>query len=178
MEKAAVFIITGAQGAGKTTCLLETVNLIKASANRLFGFYAEGEWENGRRKRFRIVDVQTAEQRLLCSFRQNSTDAKGNFVFYSKTVKAGEKILRTGNRQKGAVAVLDEVGKYELEGRVWAQALKELLKQDVCILMTVRDSMLDKVLSRFRITHPRIFTIDTPAIAIATAIENAVKNRS
>ncbi len=175
MEKAGVFIITGKQGAGKTTRLMETVELLKAKTPGLFGFYASGDWAHGFRKRFRIVDIHSGESHLLCARQNAAAQPKRNFVFYSDALQAGKEILLSGVKRNGSVAVLDEIGRYELEGKVWHDTLQYLLQQQLVVLFTVRESLLPEVLHNFGIKHPHIFTLDVPPEEIARAIDKEVK---
>ncbi len=175
MEKAGIFIISGRRGAGKTTRLRETVDLLKAEMPGLFGFYAAGEWENGRRKRFRIVDIRSGRRYLLCSYRKQPSHPEGTFVFYSKAIQTGETILRSGARRHGSLAVLDEIGPFELKGKVWHDALRYLLEQNIPLLFTLRENLLDEVLRYFGIGHSRIFTLAAPPGQIAAAITEETK---
>ena len=159
MEKSKVFIITGEQGAGKTTKLTEIIELLKPVIPNIFGFYAIGEWEDGLRKLFHIVDIQKGESHLLCTRKGRTTNSRGAFVFFQQTIEKGEKIVLEGINQKGGLAIIDEIGRFEVEGKVWYNVFNKLLNNNFPVLITVRKNMLEKVIRYFGIEHPMIFTL-------------------
>lgn len=170
MQKPPVFIITGKQGEGKTTLIEKTVGLLVNNGLNVFGFYAEGEWEEGLRSRFRLVDIQTGKKQLLCSRKGRTPQAKGTFVFYNDALRSGEISLLSGLHQKNPLAVLDEIGRFELEGKVWHKALQLLLEKKIPVLITVRSNYLEAILRHFNINQPLVFYPATPPRQVADAI--------
>jgi nucleoside-triphosphatase len=173
MEKSKVFIITGEQGAGKTTRLTEIVELLKPVFPDIFGFYAFGEWEDGLRKLFHIVDIQKGESHLLCTRKGRTANSRGAFVFIQQTIEKGEKIVLEGINQKGGLAIIDEIGRFELEGKVWYNIFNKLIISNFPVLITVRENTLEKVIRYFGIEHPVIFTL---AEDNATISQNILEN--
>ena len=170
MEKASVFIITGSQGAGKTTKVMEVVRYLKKELPDVFGFYAIGEWQNGRRSRFRIVDIQTRTDYTLCNRQQSVDAAGGRFIFTSGTVKQGKEIIASGMRRKGTLAVIDEIGRFELEEKVWYSAFHNLIKKNFPVLITVRENQLEVIIAKFNLDRPLIFRLNEESFLIAKAI--------
>ncbi len=170
MKDSRVFIIQGKQGEGKTGKLKALVHLLQPSLPGVFGFYAPGEWENGLRKAFRIIDIASGRQHLLCTRKGRTGISKGTFVFNPATLQEGEHILRNGIQQHGALAVVDEIGRYELQGKVWHDILIVLLENKIPVLMTVRENLVEKIISHFQITHPVIFPVEEPAESMARTI--------
>ncbi len=169
MEKPSVFIITGSQGAGKTTKVIEVIRYLKKELPDVFGFYAIGKWESGWRSHFRIVDIQTGIDYQLCN-RQQSADTAGRFVFTSKTVKLGEEIIASGMRRKGSLAVIDEIGRFELEEKVWFSAFHNLIKKNFPVLITVRENQLEAIIAKFSLNRPLIFKLNKESHLIARTI--------
>jgi nucleoside-triphosphatase len=177
MQQPPVFIITGKQGEGKTTLLKQAAGLLKDRGLSVFGFYAEGEWEQGLRSRFRLIDIQTRQQHLLCSRKGRTHDARGFFVFHPEAIQAGEAALLAGIRQKNSLAVLDEIGRFELEGKVWHNVLQLLLDKKIPVMLTVRDNLLKAVLHHFKITHPKVFCLDESPRQVAGSVYEAVTHQ-
>ncbi len=170
MKNSGVFIISGAQGQGKTNKLIATVHLLQSRLPGIFGFYAPGEWENGLRQAFRIVDIRSGRQQLLCN-REGRTDSfNGSFVFYPAALQQGKQILHTGIQHHGTLAVIDEIGRYELKGKVWHDSLVLLLQKNVPLLITVRDNLAEQIISHFQIVRPVIFSANEPADKIVGTI--------
>ncbi len=177
MEKSSVFIIIGSQGAGKTTKVIEVVRYLKKELPDVFGFYAIGEWEDGWRNRFRIVDIQTRIDYPLCNRHQLADAAEGKFIFTSETVKQGEEIIASGMRRKGALAVIDEIGRFELKGKVWYSAFHNLIKKNFPVLITARENQLEVITARFNLDRPLIFKLNEESFLIATAITSRLEKR-
>ncbi len=177
MEKSSVFIITGSQGAGKTTKVMEVVRYLKKELPDVFGFYAIGEWENGRRSRFRIVDIQTGIDYPLCNRHQPAGAAKGKFIFTAETVKQGEEIIASGIRRKGTLAVIDEIGRFELKEKVWYSAFHNLIKKNFPVLITVRENQLEAITAKFNLDRPLIFKLDEESLLISKTITSRLEKR-
>lgn len=174
MKKPSVFIITGSQGAGKTTKLMEVVQHLKKKLPDVFGFYAIGEWENGLRSHFRIIDIQTGDDYPLCNRQQPTGTAGGRFVFNSETVKQGKEIIASGMRRKGALAVIDEIGRLELEEKVWYSAFHNLTKKNFPVLITTRENQLEAIIAKFNLNRPLIFKLNEESLLIAKAITSHI----
>jgi len=179
MKKSRVFIISGEQGEGKTTRLQEVIKLLRPSLPDIFGFYAIGEWENGYRNRFRLVDIQTGNIQLLCYREGHANLSKIPFVFIEDTLRKGMQIISNGMAQNGRLAVIDEIGRFELKGKVWYRSLKKLLDNDYPVIITVRKNQLQAIIEKFGLKAPRVFSVESDtAAAIATEITARLKSWS
>ena len=172
-----IFIITGKQGEGKTTLLQKTTDLLLDRKMPVFGFYAKGEWENGIRSFFRLVDVSTRNKFLLCERSGKGENTKAPFHFYPEALSAGEKAIREGIRQKKQLAVLDEIGRFELEGKVWYPVFKTLLSENIPVLITIRESLVEAVLKHFGIKNYRLFPVNALPEKVADIIYQTVSSK-
>lgn len=170
-----VFILTGEQGEGKTTRLKELIVRLRNSGLSLYGFYAAGYWENGQRSRFDLVDVQTGKQKLLCANQSAPGFWKqGRFYFDPETIRWGATLLE-GDKQ--GLAIMDEVGRFELDGKVWASSLKQLVQNDKPILMVVRRVFVREVIDKFGIVNPQIIFPDDDLEEVAHGMFHHFKGR-
>jgi nucleoside-triphosphatase len=175
MEMQPVFIISGKQGGGKTTTLTRVVNFLKKKDFNIYGFVAPGEWEDGKRTKFFIRDIQSESQKILC---QNS-DAEGfekygRFYFDPETIFFGEQLV--SKSRTGDLIVLDEIGRFELNGHVWSQLLKKLIKKsENPLLITVRGEFLTSVIQEFEIKKQIIFQTNEDALLISDKIESILR---
>ena len=56
---------------------------------------------------------------------------------------------------------MDEVGPFELEGRIWADAITAQRSMDICpILWVVRKHLIEEVISKWQLEGPVIFNIE------------------
>lgn len=171
MQTSKVFIITGHQGEGKTTFLKQVLPELNQSGIKTAGFYAEGRWENDLRTAFEIVDIRGSGQRLLCCDKKSPGSEKiGRFYFDPSAIRWGESILNGAKQEGGCLFVLDEIGKFELTGKVWYSVFFDLLAEKRPVLITVRKEILESLIQYFLIRNPFVFDPDSTPQMVARAI--------
>ncbi len=156
-----IFIISGKQGYGKTI-FLET--LIKKFIKNNFmpaGFSAPGYWDKDVRSRFDLKNIFTGEKELLCSVNPVKDSVKhGRFYFNPYTIILGEEIINSGIKNNAGLLVIDEIGKFELEGAVWDSIFKKMILSGIPVLAVVRDIFVEKVKEKYEINDAEIFYSD------------------
>lgn len=171
METSKVFIITGNQGEGKTTFLKKVLFELNQSGIKTAGFYAEGKWKKDLRTAFEIVDIQSGKQRLLCCDKESPGFEKvGRFCFDPLTIQWGENILDKARQEGRCLFVLDEIGKFELNQKVWYSALLNILAEEHLVLITVRKEILEPLIQYFQIRNPFVFGLEDEPQIVARAI--------
>lgn len=169
MSKQTIFIISGEQGAGKTTRLKEVLSLLQRKEVSVAGFIAEGSWENNKRTAFTLVNIQSGESMPLCRNKLNDSWIQlGRFFFDPNAISMAEKWLQEGVSTHADLIAIDEIGLFELNGKVWHSALNKLLKQDKqAVIITVRNRFLERVIKKYNLQKVEIFSVDTAAFIIA-----------
>lgn len=162
MNTARVFIITGQQGEGKTTKLMEVVEKLKQQQLNICGFVAPGYWEGDLRAGFDIVDVNSGMKMILCQNEPNENFLKvGRFYFNPEAIKFGESLLQPESKNLDSLAIIDEIGIFELKGKLWANPFIKLLETSQNkILITTRDKFLDGIIENFKLTNIHVFDLD------------------
>ena len=150
-EAAAVYIITGAHGSGKSKLVMELAQLLREAGKKPGGICAAGLWENGVRSGFDLIDLAYGARVPLC--RRGATGgaaSAGEFRFYREGLEAGLAAL-SAEALAGADAVfIDEIGFLELDGGGWADRLGALLeKNNSPLVLVARDYLLDRVRARW-----------------------------
>ncbi len=175
MKKGKVFILTGAQGAGKTGRLIEVIDILLDAGIFVHGFYAKGYWDKNVRSRFDLVDIQSGKSALLCSDKlRKSFDLYGRFYFNPETINWGNKLLLTESGRQKILAVIDEVGRFEVNGLVWASALEKVLEKQFPVLLVIRDIFVDDVIRKFGFVPDLIFSVETDAGDISRQIRTVL----
>ncbi len=167
-----VFLISGNQGEGKTTRLKEIVLLLKEKGIAAFGFYAEGYWQHAVRNRFDLVDLRSGSKRMLCTDKvQPGFIVQGRFYFDPDTIQWGNSLLEKGAEINGQIAVIDEVGRFELHHQIWAAVLENLLAKDIPLLLVVRKNFIAEIKQKFNLGDARVFMPDISAAEAANQIQ-------
>lgn len=176
MDQKPVFIISGAQGEGKTTLLNEVISILQKKDIYMAGFCAEGSWKNGQRYGFQLIDIVSGEKKICCtSDFEEGFEQLGRFYFDMNTIQWGEELLETGVETSASLFVIDEMGKFELKGKVWHNKFISLLNSQKPLLVTVRTSLLKQFIDFYGIQNSEVFSMGQDVKEIAEKIIQALK---
>lgn len=167
-----VFIITGKQGGGKTNLLIKVIEMLGKSGLKMNGFVAKGHWNNGLRSGFDLQNISSGESKVLCKDSFEKSYLKiGRFYFNPDAIKYGEEILSDLNVHNNELKVIDEIGLFEIQGKLWSNSLTNLLMNKTNpILITVRINFLEEVVSHFNLTNVMLFNLAESSFDIADKI--------
>lgn len=190
-----VFIITGGRAEGKSSLAISLASILESRSFTVGGVIARGRWKDGRRSGFDLVvpgnhnPVPLAD--ALCPGTNGSRDVAdsgsppvtaGRFIFNPAALAMGNSAIDDAIKEELDLIILDEVGAAEIEGRIWAVALRRLLGEysGVLLLITARKN-LTAVLSHFGIGPAGIFctgstTSEEAAAALTSHINKSGKN--
>ncbi len=120
-----LLIVTGEVGAGKTTWCQGWIKYVRARQVTVCGLLSPARFEDGHKTGIRLVNLATAEERLLAWLRagEDTTGvATQRWQFDPAVLAWGDTILRAIEHTD--VLVIDELGPLELErGEGWVSAL-------------------------------------------------------
>ncbi len=181
MKKQKIFIVSGAQGAGKTTFTQELISQLLIKGITSGGILAKGYWKENVRERFDLIDLLTKEKMIFCQ-REKKTGWEKVRHFYINPLgqSFGEKALHPDNLKDVDIVVIDEVGPFEIEGKGWADSIEKLLNEsELPMIWVVRESIVWEVLEKWEIEPIQIFHINEkePLIA-AQEIYNCLNNKN
>ena len=151
-----IMIVTGSQGEGKTKYCQFLINDFKKKNIKIGGFLSIGTWNKNERYSFELMNVQTFESFDLATRAfKKGWEKVGPFYFNPQSIKKGQEILRTHARNSEYL-FLDEIGKFEIQSKIWGPVFQELLMLDVNMVITVRDIFVKDVLAHFNILNYEI----------------------
>lgn len=156
LEEAAagpVFFLTGAVNSGKTRFAAAVVERLRAGGVSVAGILSPGHVENGAKVGFEIVDAATGDSHLLS--RRGGPEqwpGYGPFRFDPDGLAFGEQACSPAALALADVVVLDEVGRWELEGGGWADILARLAASRVNALVIVaREEFVEAIARQWRL---------------------------
>jgi len=154
-----IFIITGETGSGKTTFLLKLIDELRGKAQSIAGFAALSVPEDGPSGSFNILDLVSGKILPLASRRfREGWEAIGNFYFNPEGMLMGTEILEDPLINNNDLIVVDEIGPFELEGKIWAESLTRLLAIRSCpVLLVVREQLVSRVIHQWSLKDAMIF---------------------
>ena len=173
-----VYIITGEQGAGKTTLLGEIVDKLQQAGVKTGGIIAKGTWKEGQRDGFSLVRLSDRKSFLLSSIHlQEGYFKLKRFWFNPEAVEAGIKELKDCLTNDTRVVVIDEIGIFELEEKVWYHSLVSLLKEtDKTVIITVRNKIKKEILEKFGLNNYSFFSTEEHPSGAADVIISSLKS--
>lgn len=155
MHKNKVIIISGRSGEGKTTLLKQVIDILQERGIIISGFYAKGKWEKDSRINHCLININGKERIELCTTSKTKGWIKENrFYFNPEAIKAGNQILKKVVESKPDLIIIDEIGPFELQGKIWASEFKNILKNYKSpILITAKQKLVKSIVSTFNITN-------------------------
>lgn len=169
-DRTPVFIITGEQGQCKTTFLHLVLGLTVGTNVRVRGVISPGYVRDGRRSGFALIDLATGEVEELSSIDPDPRcEIHGRFYFRPEGLAFGRRALAPPDPRETDLVVIDEVGRFELQGEVWAEQIDRLLAHPhPPMIWTVRRRLLNTVIERWKIANPVVVDVGTASV-MATA---------
>ena len=167
--KQTIFIITGKISGGKTTFLSELVSRLQVHNLTISGFFAK---KNATKKYGQSYDISfngTGESLPLLSEKQvQGWNKIANFYFNPEALRRGNEVLNVPQILNKDLIVIDEIGIFELDGSIWADAVSRLIEKHVrTMILVVRDSLVEKVIKRWNMKDPVIIDIEKMPVADA-----------
>jgi len=161
MSNKQVFIITGEKGEGKTSLLVEVLEFLQKQNFSLSGFYAKGFWENNKRSAFDMVNIKTGKSIPLCKSKETKNwDKFFNYYFNPEALKAGNQILGDENIINSDLIVVDEIGKLDISGKIWHDAISKITsKKKHNLLLVVRKAFVEDVVNYWGMENVTIFEV-------------------
>jgi len=177
---APVFILSGAQGIGKTTKLAEVVRFLRSDGIEPWGFLSpvvrQGEDRSG-------YDLQLLHDDTTVPLARRVADGNtlaGPFTFYEDAIRAGRAALAASNSRACPLVIVDEVGPLEMRGQGWTPSLLPLIIARTCpLLLVVRPSLVNDVCSRWNLEPVEIWDASvTDTRTIWTDLRLAIIDRT
>ena len=155
-----VIIITGERHEGKTTFTKKLVDELTAMGKAVGGFLAPGTFENNRRAAFKLLSIETGEEKPLCSIHFSEGEQAGPFCFHPDGQRFGKALLEPSHITGLEFVIVDEVGPLELKGQGWAEAIDQMMTvPNTTLVLIVRRSLEEAVRERWSAHNAIVYDI-------------------
>lgn len=170
-----IVILTGSQGEGKTSFLLKFLADAAKMGMNIGGITAPRFFRNGVRWGFSIVDLRTGRSTELCTVAPApGTEQHGPYYFKTAGLSFGYRALRPPEPGTTDLLIVDEVGRFELDGDIWAESIDRLLDTLYPpMIWAVRRTLVDAVADRWPET--RQVVVDIRSADSETMIERLLE---
>ena len=143
-------LITGRPGIGKSSVLLKSVDILKDVGFKIGGMISHEIREQGLRKGFRIVDLNTGTKGLLAHMNQVSGPKIGKYRVNLVDLKniGANSILEA--IKKADIIVIDEIGPMELYSSEFRDAVKKAIINKKPIIGTIHHRVHDPLIKTIK----------------------------
>lgn len=159
--KPLLFVITGSQGAGKTTFCERLITEAREAGWKTGGLLSRGVFKGEQRTAIDVEDLRSGEVRRLAVRSDDPTPGSKHWRFDPAVLAWGDQVL--GGVVPIDFLVIDELGPLEFERDTgWLSGIDAVTSRQYAIcLLVVRAEMLGYALTRWPEAH--VVEIDTPA---------------
>lgn len=112
------------------------------------GFVALHEIESDS---YQIKDSRTQKQAPLMQRVATFDERPNHFKFFPKGIEMGNNCIQDLLIHHPHIAVIDEIGGYELRGKLWSDSFTQLVASSVPLIFTVKERLLFKVVEKWNI---------------------------
>ncbi len=142
--------ISGLPGSGKTTALIKCIDLLEKEGYTVGGVVTEEIREGNRRVGFHIMDWMTKDREVMAHVNIESRVKVGKYGVDVKTLDTiGADALRRA-LENADVIVIDEIGKMEVESKVFVNLIRQVLDSEKHIIMTIHKKSRNPLLQEIR----------------------------
>ncbi len=159
-QTAPLFILTGGLAQGKTTCLIKLIDTLKKSGLKISGFYSPRVLSGTETIGYDQTLIDTGQNFPFLRKDKSKTNTIGAYSIDDTTYKYLQNHLRSIEHTNTQLAIIDEIGRWELEGKGWFESSKLLMEKNIPQLWVVRDIFVDKIIDFYALTQVNIYTID------------------
>lgn len=156
-----VFVLSDDVGEGKTTIARSLSLSLENMGYCPGGFLSVGIDEGSNRVGFKLVDLGSTRNIVLCqSIFKDGWHKTGRYFFNPEALELGKIILNPANLQGKDFVLIDEIGPLELNDKGWSTAIEELCSRlPIPQVWIVRKSLVSQVVKKWRIGDVYIFDL-------------------
>lgn len=107
-----------------------------------------------------IKDIKTKEEVPLMQRIGTFEQQPNQFKFFPEGVKLGNNCFKELLAMPPDIAVVDEIGGYELAGELWSISFTQLIESSIPLIFTVKAKQLETVLKKWSIEPTFVFQAD------------------
>lgn len=149
-----IFIVSGEKESGKTTFIINVLSLLQQKGFVVGGFVA---LHNIELDAYQIKDVKTHEELPLMQRVASYEQRPHHFKFFKEGIEKGNRCMNKLLVYPPDIAIVDEIGGYELRGELWSSCFTQLVESSTPLIFSVKDRLLNKVLAKWELEPSYIF---------------------
>lgn len=150
-----IFIISGEKNSGKTTFLLNIISLLRYNNFSTAGFVSLHDYQTDS---YEIKDLSSNEHYPLMKRIASFEKRPHHFKFFQDGIEIGNECMKEILVNFPNIAVIDEIGRFELSGELWSDNFTQLVNSSIPLIFTTKSKLLNEVLEKWDISPTIIFS--------------------
>ncbi len=106
---------------------------------------------------YQIKDIKTNEELPLMQRVSTFEQRPKQFKFFSDGLELGNNCFKELLTKPPDIAIVDEIGGYELAGELWSSNFTQLVDSSIPLIFTTKEKLLEKVVKKWNIKPTLIF---------------------
>jgi nucleoside-triphosphatase THEP1 len=157
-----IFIITGDRASGKTSLLTALTEEFRRRQRSVGGILSPVVRMDSMRIGYDVINIQNGERAPLCRNEPDGTGIKiGEWIFRNDGIQFGQTALDPSSLITCDLVIIDEVGPLELDNKVWATSIDQLIRSSTCpIILVVREHLIERVQDRWSLVPEFVWKIE------------------
>lgn len=155
--KEPIFIIAGEKHSGKTSFLLQLLRMFTHTGLNTAGFVSLHQPEDDS---YTIQNIQTREEVRLMQRLAGFNERPHHFELFPQGIKTGMYWIQQILDNPPSIAVMDEIGSFELSGKLWAEGFTRLVNAPFPLILTTKTKHVEAIMERWDIEPSIIFYPD------------------
>ncbi len=157
-----IFIVTGDRASGKTSLLTALTGEFRRRQRSVGGILSPVVWMDSKRIGYDVINIQNGKRVPLCRNEPDGTGIKiGEWIFRDDGIQFGQTALDPSSLIPCDLVIIDEVGPLELDNKVWATSIDQLIHSSTCpIILVVREHLIERVQDRWSLVPEFVWKIE------------------
>lgn len=152
-----VFIIAGERQSGKTSFLLHLLHKLANADVAIAGFVSMHQPADDS---YTIQNIQTQEEVRLMQRIGTFEQRPHHFELHPEGVETGLHWIQQLLKHPPRLAVVDEIGVYELSGKLWSEGFTQLVNAQIPLIFSTKIKHVKVIMERWSIEPAAIFYPD------------------
>jgi len=152
-----IFIIAGDKQSGKTSFLLQLLRMLNSTGLTTSGFVSLHQPADDS---YTIQNIQTRQEVRLMRRIAGFNKRPHHFELFPEGIKTGRHWIQQITDYPPDIALIDEIGSYELSGELWAEGFTRLVNAPFPLILTTKKKHVEAIMERWNIEPAAIFYPD------------------
>jgi len=151
-----VFAVSGDKNSGKTTFLQNVITVLHARGINAQGFLALHDLPHDL---YHLQNIQSQEKFPFMKRRFPPQPWPNHFKIYDEGILAGNNLINNALIHQPDLFVIDELGAFELDGRIWHDGFSKLIAAGIPLIFSTHTRHLSAIIAKWNFKPSALISI-------------------